>query len=233
MNRKTPNSGSAASPSLSSVLSEQRTPTVHVIDDEESIREALSELLGSVGMAVRAYVSGDEFLATYSPSQPECALVDERMPGVSGIALLGVMRERGITVPAIILTGFPDVQMAVDAMKRGAFDFLCKPFREQELLDDVYRAIQMSSSQHEEQTQRVEYERLLSRLTRRERDVLELVVTGDVNRLIAETLGISKRTVEVHRVRLMKKMHVRSVAELAMLTARFGTNVLAAATHRS
>ena len=229
MNRTTPKSGSDAPPPGSG---EPETRTVHVVDDEESVRESLAELLGSVGMAVRTYASGDEFLETYSPSQPECALVDERMPGVSGIALLDVMRERGIPVPVIILTGFPDVQMAVDAMKRGAFDFLCKPFREQELLDDVYRAIQKSSSQHAEQSEKVEYERLLSRLTRRERDVLELVVTGEVNRLIAETLGISKRTVEVHRVRLMKKMHVGSVAELAMLTARFGTKIPTTTGHR-
>jgi two-component system response regulator FixJ len=204
-------------------LSEGAVPTVHVVDDDEGVRASLSNLLASVGLIPRTYASGDEFLATYTPSHPECALVDERMPGVSGIALLDVMRERGIILPVIVITGFPDVEMAVDAMRRGAFDFLCKPFREQELLDDVYKAVQNDSTLCKEHKERLEFERHLSRLTPRERDVLELVATGAVNRGIATELGISKRTVEVHRVRLMKKMQVGSVAELAMLKERFGT----------
>ena len=198
-------------------------PTIHIVDDDENVRASLSNLLASVGLIPRTYESGDVFLATYEPSHPECALVDERMPGVGGIALLDKMRERGIILPVIVITGFPDVEMAVDAMRRGAFDFLCKPFREQELLDDVYRAVQNDATLCEEHNQRMVFERHLSRLTPRERDVLELVATGAVNRGIAEELGISKRTVEVHRVRLMKKMRVGSVAELAMLKERFGS----------
>jgi two-component system, LuxR family, response regulator DctR len=197
---------------------------VHIVDDDASVREALAWLLRTRRLASACYASGDEFDAAVvarglQPAQPCCLLLDVRMPGTSGLALFERLVEQGLVdvMPVIFLTGHADVPTAVAMVKRGAFDFCEKPFSDNALVDRIEQAIGRSSQVLAERRARQQLQSRLADLTQRERDVMQLVARGMPNKLIADELVISVRTVEVHRARVFDKMEVKSAVELANL----------------
>jgi len=196
----------------------ERAPVVCVVDDDAAARSSLRLLLKSLGLAAVAYDSAASFLEGCDPYQPGCLLLDIRMAGMSGLELQQVLNQRGCITPVIFITGHADVPMAVEAMQQGAFDFLQKPFRDQELLDRVQRAIAKDHAIREQLRGNEDVRRRLESLTAREHDVLELVAAGAPNKIIAHQLGISQRTVEIHRARVMEKMNAESLAHLVHMT---------------
>jgi len=192
----------------------ERQPLVAVIDDDAAARTSLRLLLKSLGLAAVAYESAATFLASHDLQQPGCLLLDIRMPGMSGLELQEELNRRGSLTPIIFITGHGDVPMAVEAMQHGALDFLQKPFRDQELLDRVQRALAKDQSLRTSLLEHDAIRRRLDSLTEREHDVLELVTVGAPNKIIAHKLGISQRTVEIHRARVMEKMSADSLAQL-------------------
>jgi two-component system response regulator DctR len=193
---------------------------LHIVDDEEIIRDSLIWLAQSRAIAATAYSSGTAFLAAMAQSRHfdpvgECILLDVRMPDLSGVALFDQLAQRGLTHrrPVIFLTGHGDVPMAVDMLKNGAFDFFEKPFNDNQLMDRVLEALQASRETGEQDAVRVRLEGLSSR----EREVLDLILAGKMNKVIADELGISMRTVEVHRAHIFDKMNVKTAVELARL----------------
>lgn len=192
-------------------------PCVMIIDDDESVREALQILMKSVSMLAKTYSSAIEFIDEFNPKQRGCIVSDIRMPGMSGLAMQEELNQRRACQPIIFITGHGDIAMAVDAIKNGAADFLTKPFRDQDLLDAVNKALVVNESKLNELDSQAEVTQRLKTLTARERQVLELVVIGKANKVIADKLKLSPRTVEVHRSHMMEKMQVRTVAELVKL----------------
>jgi two-component system, LuxR family, response regulator DctR len=200
--------------------------TVFIVDDDASVREALAWLLRSRHLLGEGYAGADEFdamlQAGWSPTQPCCLLLDVRMPGMSGLALFDKLVERGLAevVPVIFLSGHADVPTAVAMVKRGAFDFCEKPFSDNALVDRIEQAICRSREVLQDRQERQQLQARLTELTERERDVMRLVVEGLPNKLIADQLDISVRTVEVHRARVFDKMDVKSAVELANMLRR-------------
>lgn len=194
------------------------SPIVYIVDDNEGVRETLKSLFESVNQLVEAFASARLFLDAYPVGQPGCLIADVRMPEMSGLELHEEMLRRGIDLPVIIITGFGDVEMAVNAMKAGAADFIAKPYKEQELLDRVQKAIARSVESRRAVGREREARERLARLTPREREVLDLVVAGEPNKRIAHHLSLSEKTVEFHRANIMKKLEARSVAELVKKT---------------
>ena len=194
--------------------------TVFVVDDDDAVRNSLRMLLKSAGVHAEAFASAQEFLSTYDVSHPGCLVLDVRMPGMSGLEMQHELNLRGATIPVIFITGHGDIPMAVEAMQHGAFDFLQKPFRDQELLDRVQRALIRDTEYRARlrHTDRIR-ERLAS-LSPREREVLDLVTQGKANKMVAGDLGVSQRTVEIHRAHVMQKMQVDSLAELVRIAAK-------------
>ncbi len=209
-------------------------PTVYLVDDEDVVRDALAWLLRSRRLLSEGFPSGESFEQHLDdrlapgrmpwPSSPSCLLLDVRMPGMSGLALFDRLIERGMLplLPVIFLTGHADVPTAVSAVKRGAFDFVEKPFSNNALVDRVEEALALSGQALRARQQRGQREHLLLGLTERERDVLQQVIEGRPNKLIADALGISVRTVEVHRARVFEKMGVKSAVELVNLLRQDG-----------
>jgi two-component system response regulator FixJ len=191
--------------------------TVYVVDDDDAVRNSLRMLLKSAGVHAEASASAQEFLSSYEVSQPGCLVLDVRMPGMSGLEMQHELNLRGATIPVIFITGHGDIPMAVEAMQHGAFDFLQKPFRDQELLDRVQRALVRDADYRSRlrHTDRIR-ERLAS-LSPREREVLDLVTQGKANKMVAGDLGVSQRTVEIHRAHVMQKMEAGSLAELVRM----------------
>lgn len=192
-------------------------PTVYIVDDDQQIRYAMEFLMRSVGMDFAIFHSGNDFLEKYSNEYAGCLVLDIRMPGLGGLELQDKLIERGSTLPIIFITGHGDVPMAVEAMQKGAVDFIQKPFRDQDLLDRISTAMQADRERRSEQRQRADVQDRISKLTKREKEVLDLVVTGKPNKVIAYELGVSQRTVEIHRARVMEKMHARSLADLVKM----------------
>jgi FixJ family two-component response regulator len=197
-------------------------PTVFVVDDDRAMRESLSWLLDSVGLRVRSYATATDFLAEHDPAQPGCLVLDVRMPGMSGLDLQAELARRGVELPTIVITGHAEVSMAVRAVKAGAIDFIEKPFSDQLLLDRVRQALEIDLEAREVRRRREAARRRLATLTAREREVLNLVVAGKANKEIASALGVSPKTVEVHRAHVMSKMCVDSLAELIRVTLLAG-----------
>lgn len=193
-------------------------PTVIVIDDDDAVRGALRLLLKSVSLPVVVYASAQEFLPHCQLDQPGCLIVDVRMPGMSGLELQQQLNVRGAMIPVILITGHGDIAMAVEAMQHGAFDFLSKPFRDQDLLDRVQRAFEKDIANRREVGRREHIRERFDSLTPREREVLELISRGKANKVIAADLGVSQRTVEIHRARVMEKMQAGSLAQLVRMT---------------
>lgn len=190
------------------------TPTVYVVDDDDAVRESLYALLRSVDLEVETFPSASAFLAAYTPAQPGCLVLDVRLKGMSGLELQQELRQRAVNIPVIILTGHGDVPVAVKAMKNGAFEFLEKPFSKQVFLEHVRRAIDQDHRMRTAESYVQDVNAKLERLTRRENDVLEGILAGRLSKQIANELGVSKKTVDVHRANLMRKMQVDTVAAL-------------------
>jgi two-component system, LuxR family, response regulator FixJ len=193
-------------------------PTAFVIDDDEGVRNSLRFLLKSVGIASRTMASAKEFLDTYKPDQPGCLVLDVRMPGLSGIELQQQLNVRGAVIPVIFITGHGDVPMAVEAMQHGAFDFLQKPFRDQDLIDRIQRALERDIRSRAALAQHARIRERLESLTPREREVMILMTRGMPNKVMAAELGVSQRTVEIHRARVMEKSGAASLAQLVRMT---------------
>ena len=200
-------------------MTDERT-IVHIVDDDAAVRDSLSLLLRTVGLPSRTYASADEFLVAYMPEEVSCLVADIRMPGLSGLELQQELLERHADVPIIFITGHGDVPMAVNAMKCGALDFIQKPFRDQDLLDRIHHALQQAKAARNARLETTTIQERFSALTPREREVMDKVVSGCANKVIAMDLGVSQRTVELHRARVMQKMGVRSLAELVRLAQK-------------
>ncbi len=189
-------------------------PVVHIIDDDDAVRDSLALLMNSVGIDARQYASANAFLEASPPDTTGCVVLDVRMPGISGLQLFKEMNRRRMSWPVLFITGHGDVPMAVEAMRDGAFDFVQKPFRENELLERVQQAIAQDRADRVQESELASINERLKSLTNRERDVLERIVDGSANKVIAIDLDISQRTVEQHRARVMEKMKARSLAHL-------------------
>lgn len=189
-------------------------PITILVDDDATVRDALEELLNSVGIDTMSFSSGQELLDTKLPDRPGCLVLDVRMPGLSGLDLQHLLATRGILTPIIFLTGHGDIAMSVQAMKAGAVDFLTKPVRDQTFLDAVSTAIANDVTRRAASTVSRKNMTLYETLTPREREVLRLVVSGTMNKQIASDLGISEITVKLHRSNMMKKMNARSISHL-------------------
>jgi FixJ family two-component response regulator len=192
----------------------ERKSTVFVVDDEDAIRRSLSLLLDSVGLRSECYSSAAAFLEAHDAGGGGCLLLDIRMPVLSGLDLQKKLREKCSTLPIIFLTGHADVPLAVRAMQAGAFDFLEKPFHDQELLDRIHAALEHDAGTRRDLRQRQSVVERLGQLTPREREVMKLIVEGKANKIVADELSISERTVEIHRARVMDKMQADSLAHL-------------------
>jgi len=195
----------------------EHNATVFIVDDDPAIRFAMEALMESVNLHHEIFASADEFLDKLSEQRPGCLVLDIRMPGLGGLELQEELIRRGNTLPIIFITGHGDVPMAVEAMQKGAVDFIQKPFRDQELLDRIRDALATDQHRREEQQHHEEVAHRLEKLTNREREVFDLVVTGKPNKVIAYELGVSQRTVEIHRARVMEKMQARSLADLVKM----------------
>ena len=191
-------------------------PVVHVVDDDAAVRDSLRWLMGSVGIEVKTYDSAQAFLQE-SSAATGCLLLDVRLRDMSGIELQRRLQENGFHLPIIFITGYGEVAMAVEAMKSGAVDFVTKPFDDQKLLDSVQRVLARARMAAEKDARREEVRRRLAALSPRERQVLDQVAAGKLNKTIASELNISTKTVEAHRARVMDKMQAHSVAELIHL----------------
>ena len=187
---------------------------VSIIDDDEDVRDSLVELIDSTGLQSKSYVSAINFLDEADINQAGCILADVRMPGMSGIELLYKLKELGVIQPLIIMTGHGDITMAVQAMKNGAFEFLQKPFRDQDLLDCLAKALETDYESRNRHQNQQDIQKMVNSLTMREREVVDRVLEGKANKIIAKELEISGRTVEIHRSHAMEKLGVKSVAEL-------------------
>lgn len=192
--------------------------TVFIVDDDAAVRDSLSFLMQSVGLKTESFDSADSFLKANPVSRAGCLLLDIRMPGMSGLELQGVLLEREIRLPVIFISGHADVPMAVRALKAGAFDFVEKPFNDQLLLDCVQRAIESDRQQRQNDAQLDEWRERMATLTPREREVMELVVDGAANKVISATLGVSLKTVEAHRARVMDKLQADSLSHLVRMS---------------
>ena len=192
-------------------------PTVFVVDDDEAICQSLCLLIEDIGLDVRTFNGAGQFLRHYDPSQPGCLVLDVRMSGMSGLDLQARLNELKIDMPTIIITGHGDVPMAVEAMKAGAMDFIEKPFRDQVLLDSIQRAIELDRRIRIARRQSESLQSRMDDLTRRERQVMDLLILGKSNKAIAYDLGISHKTVDFHRTNLLGKAGVNSVVELVRL----------------
>ena len=192
-------------------------PTVFVVDDDAAVRDSLKMLLKSVGQLVETFGSAQEFLDAYRDDRPGCLVLDIRMPGMSGLELQAKLNERRAILPVIFITGHGDVPMAVEAMQAGAVDFIQKPFRDQDLLDRINQALDKDSANRAALAEKGAIATRLATLTPREHEVMELVVRGKANKVIAGDLNLSQRTVEIHRARVMEKMQAASLAHLVRM----------------
>ncbi len=200
----------------------ERSPVVFIVDDDEAVRSSLRLLLKSVGLVPNALGSAREFLEKYEPAQPGCLVLDVRMPEMSGLELQEQLNRQGAVIPVIFITGHGDVPMAVEAMQAGAFDFLQKPFRDQDLIDRIQRALEKDRANRAVLAERSLIRERLESLTPREREVLTMVSSGKANKVMAADLGVSQRTVEIHRARVMEKMGASSLAQLVRMVMDLG-----------
>jgi two-component system, LuxR family, response regulator FixJ len=198
---------------------EQQAPaaTIFVVDDDDGMRRALGTLLSTVGYKTTVFALPSEFFARFRTNEPGCLILDIRMPEMSGLEVQQQLNRLGAMLPVIFITGHGDVPMAVQAMKEGAYQFIQKPFRDQELLDHINHALQLDRENRKDLLRRAELQRRVETLTPREKQVMNLVVEGEANKVMAIDLGLSERTVEIHRAKVMEKMDARSVAHLVKM----------------
>jgi FixJ family two-component response regulator len=192
-------------------------PTVFIIDDDRGMRQAIQDLVESVGLRAEAFATGQDFLRKQLGGNPSCLVLDVRLPQLSGLDFQRHLAETGVQIPIIFITAHGDIPMSVKALKSGAVEFLTKPFRDQDLLDAVQQAIERDKVTRQEQTQVEDLKTRHQALTAREREVMALVVTGMLNKQIAFELGASEATVKIHRGQVMRKMQAQSVVELVRM----------------
>jgi two-component system response regulator FixJ len=207
---------------MTSLKETKRKPVVYIVDDDDGMRRALTVLITTIGYQPVAFAKPSEFLAKYDPSQPSCLVLDVRMPEMSGLEVQQHLNKAGSMLPVILVSGHGDIPMAVQAMKDGAHDFLQKPFRDQELIDRINAALKLDAQNRESVDRLADLKSREESLTPREREVLALVVDGKANKVIAIDLGLSERTVEIHRANCMEKMGARSVAHLVKMHLMLG-----------
>jgi two-component system response regulator FixJ len=195
--------------------------TIYIIDDDEGIRDGLEMLLDSIGLHSHSFDSGTAFIKAYNEKMSGCIVLDIRMPKMSGLELQRKLKDLKCLLPIIFITGHGDIPMAVEAMRLGAIDFIRKPFNEQELIDRINEALKFDDKQHEKTQNKLNDESNLESLSHRERQVFELVADGAMNKMIAADLGISERTVEVHRSHVMEKLNVRTLAQLVRIKIKY------------
>jgi FixJ family two-component response regulator len=205
----------------------QLDPTVFVVDDEAAARSAIESLLQSVGLRVESFASAADFLDSEivqngKAGGPNCLVLDVRLPGMSGIELQRTLTLAGVNIPIIFITGHGDIPMSVEAMKAGALEFLTKPFRGQELLDAIHNALERNRATREDEGRHAELRRRLDTLTPRERQVMQLVITGLLNKQIGAELGASERTIKIHRAQVMRKMGADSLPDLVRMAQKTG-----------
>jgi FixJ family two-component response regulator len=193
------------------------SPTVYIVDDDEAVRESLGLLLESVEQPSQGFASGTDFLAAYNDTLAGCIVLDIRMPGMNGMELQKKLNELNSILPIIFVTGHGDVPMAVEAMQHGAVDFIQKPYREQDLLDKISQALQLDQQQRADLKEKQAIVKRIETLTPRELEVMDMMIDGNANKVIAIDLGISQRTVEIHRSRVMEKMNTHSLAHLVRM----------------
>ena len=193
------------------------TPTVFVVDDDEPVRDAIGMLLETVDIGYESFGTAQEFLDAYDASRTGCLVLDIRMPGMSGLELQQKLLDDKAPIPIVFITGHGDIPMAVDALKRGAVDFLRPPFREQELLDRVHEALNVDSGNRSAYADLTNIREKVATLTPREHEVFERVARGQANKVVAIDLGISERTVEIHRSQVMQKSKARTLADLVRM----------------
>lgn len=201
--------------------------TVFIVDDDEGVRDGLSLLLATVGVSCELYESAQQFLDTYDGDKRGCLVLDIRMPRMTGLDLQKKLLEIGSTLPIIFITGHGDIPMAVEAMRRGALDFIRKPFREHDLLERINEALNIDENAHRKAMDRQQLAEKLAALSEREKQVFDRVADGQMNKVIAADLGISERTVEVHRGQVMKKLEVRTLAQLVRVKIDMEQNAAA------
>jgi len=203
-------------------MEEDSEQIIYVVDDDESVRVALTYLFQSMNLRVEVFSTATAFLKSKLPNIASCLVLDIRLPGVNGLEFQGVLAKAGIHIPIVFMTGHGDIPMSVKAMKAGAIDFLPKPFRDQDMLDAVTRALDQDRKRREEEKAVTQLRHLFESLTRREREVLPLVISGLMNKQIAHRLEISEITVKIHRGQVMKKMEARSLADLVRMAEMLG-----------
>jgi len=195
---------------------------VFVVEDDDCLRQSLQWMLSSSGLQVQAFASAEAFLEHYDPSMSGCIVVDMCMPGISGLELQNKLEQEHWSIPVILMSAFGDVPTAVRAMRAGAIDFIQKPFKQRALLERIEQAFQQDAAVRRRQSQLMEFDRHIDRLTPREHQVMELIIAGHSSKQIAYIWGVSVRTIEVHRSRIMRKMEADSIAELVLMVARSG-----------
>lgn len=195
---------------------------VYIVDDDAAVRQSLALLVRSVGLQADVFESATTFLAAYTPEMSGCLVADIRMPGMSGLDLQQALNDRNSQLPIMFITGHGDVSMAVRAMRAGALDFIEKPFRDQNLLDRINQALVLNTTRRAAQAEVAEVRAQLAALTPREREVMARIVQGQANKVIAIELGLSERTVEIHRAKVMAKTGAHSLAELVSLVSKAG-----------
>jgi FixJ family two-component response regulator len=203
-------------------------PIVFVVDDDSSMREALVDLVTSVGLSVQAFKCGREFLDCRKPDAPACLVLDVRLPGLSGLELQRELLRSEAPIPIIFITGHGDIPMSVRAIKEGAVEFLAKPFRDQDLLDAIQHALELDRAARGERAIVVALRRRYQSLTKREREVMGLIVSGLLNKQIAAELGSSEVTIKIHRSQVMRKMKAESVVQLVHMAEKIGISTEAA-----
>jgi FixJ family two-component response regulator len=199
-------------------------PIVYIVDDDLSVRRSTERLIRSAGFKVLTFTSAREFLASPRPEGPACLVLDVRMPGLSGMELQRELTQSGIHIPIIFITGHGDIPMSVRAMKAGAVEFLTKPFRSRSLLEAVRAAIETDQSAHKARSETGELRQRYAQLTSREREVMALVVAGQLNKQVASELSTTERTIKFHRAHIMQKMGVESLADLVRMAEKLGVS---------
>lgn len=199
---------------LSDTNADMKDAMVFVVDDDDAVRESLSWLISSIGLMVESYPSAQEFLDSFTPERHGCLIVDVRMPGMSGLELQRKLADKATCLPVIVITGHGDVQMAVRAMKDGAFDFVEKPFNDNTIIERVQKAVRECKNRRSKESLKQEIQSMIALLTPRENEIMNMIVNGETNKSIARNLSISDKTVEAHRAKVMEKMRSSSLAEL-------------------